>query len=45
MFPLSPNQFVNLAERCLGRDDYRALDEVISLHYDALGYYDAKHAR
>ncbi|KIK40003.1 hypothetical protein CY34DRAFT_291493 [Suillus luteus UH-Slu-Lm8-n1] len=45
MLPLSPNQLVNLAEQCLGRDDHRALDEVISLHYDALGYYDAKHVR
>ncbi|KIK31449.1 hypothetical protein CY34DRAFT_103284, partial [Suillus luteus UH-Slu-Lm8-n1] len=26
------------------RDDPHALDEVISLHYDALGYYNTKHA-
>ncbi|KIK39525.1 hypothetical protein CY34DRAFT_89051 [Suillus luteus UH-Slu-Lm8-n1] len=28
----------------IGRDDLHALDEVISLHYDALGYYSIMHA-
>ncbi|KAG1727982.1 TPR-like protein [Suillus lakei] len=44
MLPLSPNQLADLAEQCLGTDDPRALDEVISLHYDALGYYNTMHA-
>ncbi|KAG1724870.1 CHAT domain-containing protein [Suillus lakei] len=44
LLPLSPDQLYNLAEQCRGRDDPRALDEVISLHYDALGYYNATHA-
>ncbi|KAG2151641.1 CHAT domain-containing protein [Suillus bovinus] len=42
--PLSPNQLVHRAERCLQRDEPRALDEVISLHYDALGYYNTGNA-
>jgi hypothetical protein len=29
----------------LWRDDHCALDEVISIHYNALGYYNAQHAR
>ncbi|KAG1736959.1 CHAT domain-containing protein [Suillus lakei] len=37
MLPLSPNQLADLAERCMQGDDPGALDEVISLHYDALG--------
>ncbi|KAG1772373.1 CHAT domain-containing protein [Suillus occidentalis] len=44
MHPLLPSQLVNKAERCLQRDDPHALDEVISLHYDALGYYNTMHA-
>ncbi|KAG2746738.1 hypothetical protein P692DRAFT_20739459 [Suillus brevipes Sb2] len=32
------------ASWCLQRDDPHTLDEVISLHYDALGYYNAMHA-
>jgi CHAT domain-containing protein/tetratricopeptide (TPR) repeat protein len=44
MLPLSPNQLAHLAEWCSRRDDSRALDEVISLHYDALGHYNATHA-
>ncbi|KAG1724874.1 TPR-like protein [Suillus lakei] len=44
MPPLSSNQLVHLVEQCLGRDDPRALDEGISLCYDALGYYNAMHA-
>ncbi|KAG1774790.1 CHAT domain-containing protein [Suillus placidus] len=44
MLPLSPNQLADLAEQCLRRDDPHALDKVISLHYDALGYYNAMHA-
>ncbi|KAG1823194.1 CHAT domain-containing protein [Suillus variegatus] len=44
MLPLSPNQLADRAERCLQRDEPRALDEVISLHCDALGYYNNGHA-
>ncbi|KAG1840297.1 CHAT domain-containing protein [Suillus subalutaceus] len=44
MLPLSPNQLAHLAERCLQRDEPHALEEVISLHYDALGYYNTGHA-
>jgi hypothetical protein len=44
MFPLSPKQLADRAEWCLRRDDPHALDEVISLYYDALGYYNAMHA-
>ncbi|KAG2130307.1 CHAT domain-containing protein [Suillus bovinus] len=44
MLPLSPNQLAHQAQRCLERDEPSALDEVISLHYDALGYYNAWHA-
>ncbi|KAG1724862.1 CHAT domain-containing protein [Suillus lakei] len=44
ILPLSPNQLAHLAKHCAGRDDPHALDEVISLHYDALGYYNAMHA-
>ncbi|KAG1738571.1 CHAT domain-containing protein [Suillus occidentalis] len=43
MLPLLPGQLANQAERCLRRDDPHALDEVISLHYDALGYYNTMH--
>ncbi|KAG1783411.1 CHAT domain-containing protein [Suillus placidus] len=45
MLPLSLNQLAERAERCLRIDDPHALDEVISLHYDALGYYNIGHAR
>ncbi|KAG1763267.1 CHAT domain-containing protein [Suillus occidentalis] len=44
MLPLSPNQLAHKAELCSRRDDPHALDEVISLHYDALRYYNAMHA-
>ncbi|KAG1799585.1 TPR-like protein [Suillus variegatus] len=44
MLPLSPNQLGHQAERCLQRDEPRALDEVISLYYDALGYYNTGYA-
>ncbi|KAG1741317.1 CHAT domain-containing protein [Suillus lakei] len=44
MLPLSPNQLADQARWCLDRDDPHALDEVISLHYDALGYYNTMHA-
>ncbi|KAG2757248.1 hypothetical protein P692DRAFT_20378906 [Suillus brevipes Sb2] len=44
MLPLSPNQLAHKAEWCSRRDDPHALDEVISLHYDALGYYNTMHA-
>ncbi|KAG1717587.1 CHAT domain-containing protein [Suillus occidentalis] len=43
MLPLSPNQLARKAEWCLRTDDPHVLDEVISLHYDALGYYNAMH--
>ncbi|KAG1794293.1 CHAT domain-containing protein [Suillus variegatus] len=43
MVPLSLNQLAHLAKWCLQRDEPRALDEVISLHYDALGYYNTGH--
>ncbi|KAG1729051.1 hypothetical protein EDD22DRAFT_974044 [Suillus occidentalis] len=41
--PLSPNQLADKAEWCSRTDDPHALDEVISLHCDALGYYNAMH--
>ncbi|KAG2751859.1 hypothetical protein P692DRAFT_20872093, partial [Suillus brevipes Sb2] len=44
MLQLSPNQLAHKAEWCLRRDDPHALDEVISLHYDALAYYHPMHA-
>ncbi|KAG1783413.1 CHAT domain-containing protein [Suillus placidus] len=44
MLPLSLNQLADRAKRCLRIDDPHALDEVISLHYDALGYYNTGHA-
>ncbi|KAG2150996.1 uncharacterized protein EDB93DRAFT_315389 [Suillus bovinus] len=44
MHPSSPNQLAHQAQRCLERDEPSVLDEVISLHYDALGYYNAGHA-
>jgi tetratricopeptide (TPR) repeat protein len=45
MLPLSPNQLSHRVARCLQKDDPHDLDEVISLHYDALGYYNTMHAR
>ncbi|KAG2141110.1 CHAT domain-containing protein [Suillus clintonianus] len=44
ILPLSPNQLAGRAKRCLQRDDPHDLDEVISLHYDALRYYHITHA-
>jgi hypothetical protein len=44
MLPLSPNQLTQQVVWCLQRDEPCVLDEVISLHYDALGYYDTGHA-
>ncbi|KAG1870207.1 CHAT domain-containing protein [Suillus subalutaceus] len=44
MLPLSPNQLVHRALQCLQIDDPHALDEVIPLYYDALGYYNTMHA-
>ncbi|KAG1823197.1 CHAT domain-containing protein [Suillus variegatus] len=44
MLPLSPDQLADRAEECVQRDDPRALDEAISLHHDALGYYNTGHA-
>ncbi|KAG1799047.1 CHAT domain-containing protein [Suillus plorans] len=43
MLPLSPNQLAHRVERYLQGDEPSALDEVISLHYDALGYYNIGH--
>ncbi|KAG2742453.1 hypothetical protein P692DRAFT_20750443, partial [Suillus brevipes Sb2] len=45
MFPLTPNQLADQVGWCLRTDDPRALDEVISYHYDALGYYNTMHPR
>ncbi|KAG1731993.1 CHAT domain-containing protein [Suillus paluster] len=39
MLPWSPNELADRAELCLHIDDPHAMDEAISLHYDALGYY------
>ncbi|KAG2344645.1 hypothetical protein BDR05DRAFT_999030 [Suillus weaverae] len=44
MLPCSPDELFHRANLCLQRDDPRALDEVISLHYDALEYYSEIHA-
>ncbi|KAG2757723.1 hypothetical protein P692DRAFT_20867258 [Suillus brevipes Sb2] len=44
MLPCSPDELLRRANLCLQRDDPHALDEVISLHYDALEYYSAMHA-
>ncbi|KAG1717671.1 CHAT domain-containing protein [Suillus lakei] len=44
MLPSSPDQLLNLAKRCLQKDDPHALDEVICLHSSALGYYNTMHA-
>ncbi|KAG1858281.1 hypothetical protein C8R48DRAFT_775230 [Suillus tomentosus] len=44
IFPLSPKQLEQRVEWCLQRDEPGALDEVISLHYDALRYYNTGHA-
>ncbi|KAG0706216.1 CHAT domain-containing protein [Suillus ampliporus] len=41
--PLSPNELVRRARLCEQSDDPHALNEVISLHYDALGYYSETH--
>ncbi|KAG1825312.1 CHAT domain-containing protein [Suillus variegatus] len=43
MLPLSPDQLADRAEQCVKRNEPGALDEVISLHYDALGYYNIGH--
>jgi len=48
MFPLSVNQIARRVGLCLQNDDPHALDEAISLHYEALKYYsqlDAKQRR
>ncbi|KAG2153737.1 CHAT domain-containing protein [Suillus bovinus] len=44
ILPLSSNQLTHRVERCLEGDESRALDEMISLLYDVLGYYTAEHA-
>ncbi|KAG1809494.1 TPR-like protein [Suillus variegatus] len=43
MLPLSPNQLADRVKWCLQRDEPSALDEVISLHYNALRYYNTGH--
>ncbi|KAG1825309.1 CHAT domain-containing protein [Suillus variegatus] len=43
MLPLSPDQLADRAEQCSRIDDPHALDEVISLHYNALEYYNTVH--
>ncbi|KAG1772435.1 hypothetical protein EDD22DRAFT_768362, partial [Suillus occidentalis] len=40
----SSDQLADLAQQSMHRDDHHALDEGISLHYDALRYYDTTHA-
>ncbi|KAG2151620.1 CHAT domain-containing protein [Suillus bovinus] len=42
--PLSLDQLVDRAERCLQRDEPHELDEVIFLHVDALVYCNTRHA-
>ncbi|KAG2743717.1 hypothetical protein P692DRAFT_201869884 [Suillus brevipes Sb2] len=45
MLRLSPGQLADQVEWCLQTDDDpRALDEAISHHYNALGYYSTTHA-
>ncbi|KAG1844498.1 CHAT domain-containing protein [Suillus subalutaceus] len=39
----SPDELVNQVEWCLRTDDPHAVDEVVSLHYDALEYSSATH--
>ncbi|KAG1811947.1 CHAT domain-containing protein [Suillus variegatus] len=39
----SPDELANRVERCLRMDDPNDVDEVVSLHYDALEYYSATH--
>ncbi|KAG1731804.1 CHAT domain-containing protein [Suillus paluster] len=45
MLPWSPNELADRAELCLHTYDPHAMDEVISLHYDALGYYSTANDR
>ncbi|KAG1747620.1 hypothetical protein EDB19DRAFT_1630783 [Suillus lakei] len=42
---LHPAGSIDANDRCLLGDDPRALNEVISFHYDALGYHNTMHAR
>ncbi|KAG1804572.1 CHAT domain-containing protein [Suillus variegatus] len=44
MLLLSPNQLADQVEWCLQRDEPHDLDKMISLHYDALVYYNTGHA-
>ncbi|KAG1842525.1 CHAT domain-containing protein [Suillus subalutaceus] len=44
MLAPSRDQLPNRVEQCLQEDDPHALDEVISLHYDLLGYYNTGRA-
>ena len=44
MFPLSVNQLARRVGLCLQNDDPHALDEAISLHYEALKYYSTAHS-
>ncbi|KAG0691935.1 CHAT domain-containing protein [Suillus ampliporus] len=43
MLPWSPDELAHQVQLCSQRDDPRALDEVISRHYDALEYYSPMH--
>jgi CHAT domain-containing protein len=43
MLPLSLHELARSVERCQHIDDPDALDEAISLHYDALKYYSRVH--
>jgi CHAT domain-containing protein/tetratricopeptide (TPR) repeat protein len=45
MFPLSCNELARRADRCQEIDDLHALDEVISLHYEALDHYGADYGQ
>ncbi|KAJ8584727.1 TPR-like protein [Rhizopogon salebrosus TDB-379] len=45
MFPLSSDQLADRVEWCQQIDDPHALDDVISLHYEALNHYGAGHAQ
>ncbi|KAG0708377.1 CHAT domain-containing protein [Suillus ampliporus] len=45
MLPCSPDELARRMQLCQQTDDPRVLDEVISLHYDALRYYSTTHAQ
>ncbi|OAX37805.1 hypothetical protein K503DRAFT_866605 [Rhizopogon vinicolor AM-OR11-026] len=45
MLPWSPNELARRVRLCMHSNDPQALDEVISLHYEALKYCSAVHAQ